>query len=55
MKLYTDQGNLDWVFNNTVCGHSRLCNVTDKDVLTWVIASFLRSRPNQVSLYEQIP
>lgn len=19
MKLYTDQGNLDWVFNNTVC------------------------------------
>lgn len=20
MKLYTDQGNLDWVFNNTVCG-----------------------------------
>ena len=21
MKLYTDEGNLDWVFNNTVCGH----------------------------------
>lgn len=19
MKLYTDEGNLDWVFNNTVC------------------------------------
>ena len=21
MKLYTDEGNLDWVFNNTVCGN----------------------------------
>ena len=22
MKLYTDQGNLDWVFNDTVCVHT---------------------------------
>ena len=23
MKLYTDQGNLDWVFNNTVSSRTR--------------------------------
>lgn len=22
MKLYTDEGNLDWVFNNTVCSEA---------------------------------
>lgn len=26
MKLYTDEGNLDWVFNNTVCVVTQLAH-----------------------------
>lgn len=30
MKFYTDEGNLDWVFNNTVCSVAVLVAVFRK-------------------------
>ena len=42
MKMYTDEGNLDWVFNNTVSIiQLYVWNITDL-----VAAGLLRSRPN---------
>jgi hypothetical protein len=40
MKLYTDEGNLDWVFNNTV---SKSLTLTNKIMLTQCEASILHS------------
>lgn len=53
MKLYTDEGNLDWVFNNTVIllvdeiRSGGIANVL-------VIARLFHSRSAQVSVAESV-
>ena len=51
MKLYTDEGNLDWVLNNTV---SILFIDNYSLQLTKFIARFFHSRSDQIPVDEML-
>lgn len=56
MKLYTDQGNQDWVFNNTMSFSPVYlrCHGAVTDTAISLAAHILRPRPDQVSIHESI-
>jgi hypothetical protein len=54
MKLYTDEGNLDWVFNNTVCAVAISLMLL---IITFITTSacLFHSRSDQVPVNESVP